>query len=101
MTMNPTSGYRFVGFSWRFLAPLVDQFILTIGGGIAGFIIGIVRAASGWKEDGIHVFSGFLGLLWSWLYYALCESSAWRATPGKKACGLIVTDENGERISFG
>jgi uncharacterized RDD family membrane protein YckC len=101
MTMNPEPNYRFAGFWWRFLALLIDQFVLMIVGGIAGLIIGITLAVFGWKEDGIQAFSGMFGFLWSWLYYALCESSAWRATPGKKACGLIVTGENGERISFG
>jgi uncharacterized RDD family membrane protein YckC len=37
----------------------------------------------------------------SWLYWALCESSAWQATLGKKALGLSVTDLEGRRISFG
>ncbi len=36
-----------------------------------------------------------------WLYYALLESSAWQATLGKKALGLMVTDLEGYRISFG
>ena len=36
-----------------------------------------------------------------WLYYAGCESSARRATLGKMAYGLVVTDLNGERLTFG
>jgi len=36
-----------------------------------------------------------------WLYFALLESSAWQATLGKKALGLMVTDLEGHRISFG
>lgn len=36
-----------------------------------------------------------------WLYYALCESSKWQATPGKLAVGLRVTDLYGRRIGFG
>jgi len=35
-----------------------------------------------------------------WLYFALLESSAWQATLGKKALGLMVTDLGGGRISF-
>lgn len=42
----------------------------------------------------------FLWVLVPWLYYALCESSAWQATPGKLALGLRVTDEHGRRIGF-
>jgi uncharacterized RDD family membrane protein YckC len=37
----------------------------------------------------------------SWLYWGLMESSAWQATFGKKALGLLVTDLEGNRISFG
>jgi uncharacterized RDD family membrane protein YckC len=37
----------------------------------------------------------------SWLYWGLMESSAWQATLGKKALGLLVTDLEGNRISFG
>ena len=35
-----------------------------------------------------------------WLYFAGFESSASRATPGKRAARIIVTDAGGERISF-
>ena len=36
-----------------------------------------------------------------WLYYAICESSAWQATLGKKILDLRVTDLEGGRIGFG
>jgi uncharacterized RDD family membrane protein YckC len=39
-------------------------------------------------------------VLMSWLYFAGCESSKWRATPGKKWFGLMVTDEVGDGVSF-
>ncbi|HET6248699.1 MAG TPA: RDD family protein [Tepidisphaeraceae bacterium] len=35
-----------------------------------------------------------------WLYFAFQESSRRQATLGKRLLGLIVTDENGQRISF-
>jgi Predicted membrane protein/domain len=35
-----------------------------------------------------------------WLYFAICESSAWQATIGKLALGIRVTDLQGRRISF-
>jgi uncharacterized RDD family membrane protein YckC/Tfp pilus assembly major pilin PilA len=41
------------------------------------------------------------GILAGWLYYALCESSGWQATPGKLALALKVTDEYGRPIGFG
>jgi len=36
-----------------------------------------------------------------WLYFAVLESSAMQATPGKLALGLYVADVNGRRIGFG
>lgn len=42
-----------------------------------------------------------IGIVIMWLYFALCESSGWQATPGKLALGLQVTDVFGQRIGFG
>jgi uncharacterized RDD family membrane protein YckC len=36
----------------------------------------------------------------TWLYFAICESSAWQATLGKLALSIRVTDMQGGRISF-
>jgi uncharacterized RDD family membrane protein YckC len=36
-----------------------------------------------------------------WLYFALFESGAMQATPGKRALGLKVVDDDGARIGFG
>ena len=42
-----------------------------------------------------------LELLAPWLYFAGMESSSSQAAFGKKAMSIIVTDLNGNRISFG
>jgi uncharacterized RDD family membrane protein YckC len=36
-----------------------------------------------------------------WAYFALCESSKLRATPGKLLFGLYVADNTGQPVSFG
>jgi uncharacterized RDD family membrane protein YckC len=36
-----------------------------------------------------------------WLWMTLFESSRMRATPGKRLLRLVVTDEDGHRLSFG
>ena len=41
-----------------------------------------------------------LFLMGNWVYFAVLESSPWRATLGKKALGLTVVDLAGNRISF-
>jgi uncharacterized RDD family membrane protein YckC len=38
--------------------------------------------------------------LCGWLYFAIAESSKWRATWGKHLLGLYVTDESGARVNF-
>src|SRR6202007_2087717 len=47
------------------------------------------------------IFVSFLWLIASWIYYAYLESSPNQGTLGKMALGLIVTDLQGRRISFG
>jgi uncharacterized RDD family membrane protein YckC/Tfp pilus assembly major pilin PilA len=99
----------YAGFWIRVGATLIDQFILSA----AYFVLVFV---------GVFAFAGFTGLadspdpmqalgfvllVWGvllagpWLYAALMESSARQGTVGKLACGIKVTDLNGERISFG
>jgi uncharacterized RDD family membrane protein YckC len=56
-------------------------------------------AAYGHYYEAMHVAIGLTSLL-AWLYFALCESSAWQATVGKLAMGIRVTDLQGRRISF-
>jgi uncharacterized RDD family membrane protein YckC len=101
MTVNPEQDYRFAGFWWRVWAYLIDLLILSVAGGIAGGVIGAALERAGWSIIGIEVSVFVLAIIWNWLYFALFESSSWRATPGKRACGLIVTGKQGERISFG
>ncbi|MEP6897665.1 MAG: RDD family protein [Rhodanobacter sp.] len=36
----------------------------------------------------------------TWLYFAICESSAWQGTVGKLALGIRVTNSRGVRIGF-
>jgi len=45
--------------------------------------------------------SAGLGIVVQWLYFAFMESSSKQASLGKMACGIKVTDMEGERISFG
>jgi uncharacterized RDD family membrane protein YckC len=41
-----------------------------------------------------------LFLMGNWVYFAVLESSSWRATIGKKILGLEVVDLKGNRLSF-
>jgi uncharacterized RDD family membrane protein YckC len=105
---------RYAGFWLRFCAWFIDQVILLVLGGciggILGGIIGGVAASSGngpgspgWSStmDSVRVIGNLISVVISWLYYALQESSGVQATLGKRALGLVVTDLNGQRMSFG
>lgn len=86
---------QYAGFWKRFVAAIIDGIILTIGGWLIGSLIGVLF---GWFGIPLAYLVGFVG---GWLYYALMESSEKQATLGKQALGIIVTDIDGNRISFG
>lgn len=100
---------QYGGFWRRFVAYVLDAIIINVVtsviGGVIGAGIGLQAVASGSSIAALETVSGItgglIGLVGSWLYSALLESSSYQATPGKMALGLVVTDENGQRISFG
>src|SRR5262249_36626750 len=97
--------YELAGFWLRFVAYIIDYILTYIAGLIIGLVIGVIAgAASGGGRGGAEVaqvFGGLLGLVITWLYYALMESSSKQATIGKMALGLQVTDMEGKPVTFG
>ena len=97
------------GFWRRFAAIFIDGIILAIGGTILGAIfgamIGAFLGAMGTDMDTIRAIAGAFGsilhIVLNWLYFTLLESSSKQATLGKMALRIVVTDLNGNRISFG
>ncbi len=56
------------------------------------------------ETDSAEVLKGkysFWGIIITWLYYALMESSAYQGTIGKMFLGIKVIDLNGHKIGFG
>ncbi len=98
----PPTTTEYAGLGARFGAFLLDTLLTLAIGFVCGLVLGVAVAASGsrWGE-GVGVFANLLGAVITWLYYALFESSALMATPGKRALGLRVTDLQGRRIGFG
>jgi len=113
----PAPSRTYAGFWLRFVAYLIDGALtglvlcaLVIPLGMAtGLGTAFRNIHPGHEPDPAIVFA-FISALWIfilggivgvWLYYAYCESSEWQATPGKKVLNLVVTDLNGNRISFG
>ena len=105
-------------FWWRALATIIDTVLLSVVAVVLLFVFGgasllaLVTGADGGNST-TQLSSAIVGLigayfLWllivtigSWLYYAILESSERQGTLGKMACGLFVSDLNGERIGFG
>jgi len=103
---QPYAVQTYAGFWWRFLAYLIDTMLSACVFFPMGFILGVVIVASGEKPNSPSMIAARLGLngfslLVTWLYAALCESSSWQGTVGKKVLGIRVTDLNGQRINFG
>jgi uncharacterized RDD family membrane protein YckC len=71
------------GFWSRFIALLIDTIVLLVPNLI-------------FVSFGV----GFIGIIISWLYFAIMESSLIQATLGKMALRIIVVDLKGNRISF-
>ena|ERR1700735_3319223 len=107
----------YAGFWLRLLAFLIDHILLGVVLGVAALLaiaaIGVGyfrRMIEGLRAGGDdYVFSLvsdiFVVLLFgfaaSWIYHAWMESSEYQGTLGKMALGLIVTDMNDQRITFG
>jgi uncharacterized RDD family membrane protein YckC/DNA-directed RNA polymerase subunit RPC12/RpoP len=94
----------YAGFWLRFVAWMIDSLILAVPTSaiVAVCVMQFPNAAwgllleltPGWMYE-------LLILLLLWPYYSMMESSRFQATFGKILLGLIVTDMNGERVSFG
>ncbi len=95
---------EYAGFWRRGAAATIDgimfgtvQTLLTIAV-FGGVLVGDIQ-----QEDagGTVILSNLVSIVAAWLYYALMESSAVQATIGKMLIGIIVTDVDGKRLSFG
>jgi uncharacterized RDD family membrane protein YckC len=92
--------FAYAGFWRRFAAWFIDTIILMVGGLIISFAFGVVITRVGVSGESREGAGKILGILVGWLYHALMESSTRQATLGKMALGLMVTDLNGQRVSF-
>ena len=79
------------GFWRRVAAALIDGALTWAA---AYLLMAILRLDPKSAESAIT-------LLFNWLYHTVLESSSTQATVGKMALGLMVTDLDGHRISFG
>jgi uncharacterized RDD family membrane protein YckC len=107
----------YAGFWLRFVAHIIDGLIIGAASGailVPMFFLtglgGFLSALGHDRQPDPAVIASFVSwmalmvlvsLLGSWLYYAYFESSDWQASVGKKVMNLIVTDMDGNRVTFG
>lgn len=99
---------RYGGFWIRFVAVVIDAFVVNAVvfpvSAVIGLMIGLAGRSVSMPDRGVHlvhlIVIWTLSLLANWLYEATMESSSKQATLGKMALGLKVTDLEGRRISF-
>ena len=108
---------EYAGFWLRLAAFLIDTFIIDVTLYALVLILGLTGYSVWGAEafDPVHgneavllagimgtiLIISLIGVVGTWLYFAIQESSEAQATLGKRAVGIIVTDMEGERISFG
>lgn len=93
--------YGYAGFWQRFVAVVIDSFIVGFVNNIIGFMLGYSLALAGVSLNVIWVAGLIVGVVLSLAYYAGMVSSSKQATLGKLAMGVKVVDLNGRRIGFG
>lgn len=97
----------YAGFWARRMAWFIDSLVLSVIGAAIQLVSSPLVSALGGNLAGsssaatlaVVVPLGVLTLC-HWLYFAVQESCAARATLGKRAVGITVTDLDGHRISF-
>ena len=92
---------RYAGFWRRFAAAIIDGVIVGGAGSIVRYIILGVALRSVGIGAVAAVADELLAIATSWLCFTFMESSSNQATVGKLALGIVVTDLEGRRISWG
>jgi len=108
-TPVPAGATIYAGFWLRFVAYVVDALILAGPGMLILFlfehtlVLPVFRPQfrGPWGIIGLGGRGPLVELVLAWLYFALMESSTYRATPGKMLLGLVVTDTEGRPLTFG
>ena len=77
---------------------LIDSIIIIPINVVIGMVLGFALVVVGF--DSIQFVLNIIGLIVSWVYFALMECSRTQGTLGKMALGIKVTDLEGNQISF-
>jgi uncharacterized RDD family membrane protein YckC len=97
----------YAGFWLRLVAWFIDACVVNIALLIVFVPLAVIIGVGAGKSSSNAILLLVYGIFYPvfiisiWLYSALLESSSKQATLGKMALGLVVTDLDGQRISFG
>ena len=93
---------RYAGFWKRLLAFVVDLGVTSLIFFALAIILPILLGPRlGVPRGSVILASGAVAwLVITWLYWALMESSSRQSTVGKDLLGIMVTDAEGNRMSF-
>jgi uncharacterized RDD family membrane protein YckC len=104
---------QYAGFWKRFLAALIDGLIAGAVQTVIQFIligVGVISMSDLQAGPGTEEYRHYLAVMWilgglmfavQILYFTIMESSSKQATLGKMVLGIVVTDPDGKRVSFG
>jgi uncharacterized RDD family membrane protein YckC len=99
MAAQTTFNLEYAGFWRRILALMIDYVVIYLPILYVPYFAGsVLRGHLGYYK--IVLVGIVIGLLISWLYWTICESSPWQASLGKRLMGICVTDVDGERLTF-
>jgi uncharacterized RDD family membrane protein YckC len=97
---------KYAGFWKRLAAYIIDSIVAVIVTYFVSFVGALLIGLPSREQfEGLalNIATTWICMIWlvtPWLYWALMESSRRRATLGKRALGIIVTDIEGRRITF-
>lgn len=100
---NITFAYDVAGIGSRFLAAIIDTFLiilLEVALWLVIYFVGQVTGASGGFESVLLAVASVLSFLFLWGYYIVAEMLSNGQSPGKRLIGLRVVRTGGRPITF-
>jgi uncharacterized RDD family membrane protein YckC len=91
----------YAGFWWRVFAALIDGVVSWFLVVALALFAAVGLSMSLDDQTSLYALGQFIGIVGTFLYYAIFECSGMRGTPGKWICSIKVVDEAGEQIGFG
>lgn len=103
---NIEFAYEIAGIGSRFLAAIIDTFLIVVAEAIMFFVLGILITQTqlgeqlGAAESLLAALGSLLGFVILWGYYIVFEMVWNGQSPGKRAIGLRVVRAGGRPITF-